>query len=245
MADATSSSTLSAWAGPYVERLLQQGEAFANLPYKAYDKPLSAGFQAPQNLALTGIGALSSPQAASFYTQYINPYQQNVTDIAKREAMRTSQIAGQQDASKAVGAGAFGGSRYGLMQAERDRNLQQQLGDIQMRGDQAAYENAQKYGLQALGSDINRLQSMYGIGAQQQALNQAAIDRDRAEFLREQYQYPMEMFNFRKGLLSGMPISSQQYYQQGPSNLQNLAGIASIAANLKQAGFDVSKIFGD
>jgi hypothetical protein len=239
MADATSSSTLSAWAGPYVERLLQQGEAFANLPYKPYDRPLSAGFQPQQYNALTGIGNLASPGTAAFYQQYLNPYQQNVTDIAKREATRTSQIAGQQDAAKAVGAGAFGGSRYGLMQAERDRNLQQQLADIQQKGDYAGTQ----FGLQALGADINRLQSTYGMGASQQALQQAAIDRDRAQYEREQYQYPLEMLKFRQGLLQGLPIATTNYYQQGPSNIQNLAGIASIAANLKQAGFDISKLF--
>lgn len=232
MADATTTSTLSAWAGPYVERLLQQGEAFANLPYQPYDRPLSAGFQPQQYAALGGIGSLPGVGSSGFYSQYLNPYQQNVTDIAKREATRTSQIAGQQDAAKAVGAGAFGGSRYGLMQAERDRNLQQQLSDIQQKGDYAGTQ----FGLQALGADINRLQSTYGMGAQQQAIQQAAIDRDRAQYEQEQYKYPLEMFRFRQSLLQGLPTSTTQYSQQGPSALQNASSAASILAMLKYAG---------
>jgi hypothetical protein len=40
-----------------------------------------------------------------------------------------------------------------------------------------------------------------------------------------------------------MPIASQQYYQQGPSALQNAAGLASIAANLKNAGFNIGDLF--
>jgi hypothetical protein len=236
MATTSTTSGLSTWAGPYVERLLQQGEAFAGLPYVPYDKPLSAGFTTPQTEAITGLGSLASPQSASFYTQYINPYQQNVIDVAKREATRTSNIAGQTDAARAVGAGAFGGSRYAIQQAERDRNLQRQLGDIQMQGSQAAYQNAQQYGLQALGADVNRLSQMYGIGAQKQATEQAAIDRDRAAFEMEQYKYPQQMLEFRKNLISGFPMATQSYYEQGPSNMQNLSSAASILAMLKYAG---------
>ena len=55
-------------------------------------------------------------------SQYMDPYQQNVTDEALKEIDRQSQMAGNQLAGKAVGAGAFGGSRYGLQQSELARN---------------------------------------------------------------------------------------------------------------------------
>jgi hypothetical protein len=74
---------------------------------------------------------------------YMNPYQQNVTDIAKREAGRQSDILGTQQAGQATQAGAFGGSRFGVQQAERERNLGQQMSDIQAQGSNAAFTNAQ------------------------------------------------------------------------------------------------------
>ena len=74
---------------------------------------------------------------------YMNPYQQNVTDIAKREAARQSGILGTQQAGQATQAGAFGGSRFGIQQAERERNLGQQMSDIQAAGSNAAFTNAQ------------------------------------------------------------------------------------------------------
>jgi len=70
---------------------------------------------------------------------YMSPYMQGVVDPAVREAKRQSDIAGQSVAAKAAQAGAFGGSRYGLVEAERQRNLATQLGDIQGRGLQEAY----------------------------------------------------------------------------------------------------------
>jgi len=72
---------------------------------------------------------------------YMDPYMQNVTNIAKREAQRASDIAGQREAAEAVSKGAFGGSRQGLVEAERQRNLGQQLSDLDIKGLQAAYSS--------------------------------------------------------------------------------------------------------
>jgi len=56
------------------------------------------------------------------YKQYMDPYQQNVTNEALKEIDRQSQMAENQLAGKAVQAGAFGGSRFGLQQSELARN---------------------------------------------------------------------------------------------------------------------------
>jgi hypothetical protein len=94
-----------------------------------------------------------SPLAAQYYQ---SPYQQNVTDIALREARRQGDISKQQGALGAIGRGTFGGARQALLQAEGERNVQQNLGDIQARGSQASYENAQK---QFLADQANRMQA--------------------------------------------------------------------------------------
>jgi hypothetical protein len=94
-----------------------------------------------------------SPEAAQYYQ---SPYQQNVTDIALREARRQGDISKQQGALGAIGRGTFGGARQALLQAEGERNVQQNLGDIQARGSQASYENAQK---QFLADQANRMQA--------------------------------------------------------------------------------------
>lgn len=98
-----------------------------------------------QNYQMTGPQDVQSQifgQGAADY--YSNPYTQNVTNTALREA----QLKGQQDRnalmSGSIGRGTFGGARNALLQAEQNRGLNQQLGDIQYKGAADAYTNAQQ-----------------------------------------------------------------------------------------------------
>lgn len=75
---------------------------------------------------------------------YMSPYMQSVVGAQQREATRASDIQRNQNQAQAVKAGAFGGSRQAIVEAERQRNLGTQLGDIQATGLQAAYQDAQK-----------------------------------------------------------------------------------------------------
>jgi hypothetical protein len=74
---------------------------------------------------------------------YMSPYMQNVVNIQQREAQRQADIARTQSNAQAVRAGAFGGSRQAIMDAEAARNLAQQKGDIQATGLQSAFQQAQ------------------------------------------------------------------------------------------------------
>jgi hypothetical protein len=101
------------------------------------------------NLQMYQMGPAERVQTQSFAQPgaadaYMSPYMQNVVDIQKREAQRQSGIQGTQQQAQAVGAGAFGGSRDAIQRAERERNLNTQMGDIQAQGSQAAYQQAQQ-----------------------------------------------------------------------------------------------------
>lgn len=85
-------------------------------------------------------GSFTQPGVAQ---SYMSPYYQNVVDIQAREARRQSDIERTKQQAQAVGQGAFGGSRSAILEAERQRNLGQNIADIQARGSQAAYEQAQ------------------------------------------------------------------------------------------------------
>jgi hypothetical protein len=86
-------------------------------------------------------GGTFTPGMAEYYG---DPYQQRVTDIALREARRQGDIAAQQGAMGAIKRGSFGGARQALMQSEQERNLQQNLADIQAKGSQAGFQSAQQ-----------------------------------------------------------------------------------------------------
>jgi hypothetical protein len=76
--------------------------------------------------------------------QYMSPFIQQALEPQMREAItsaRRGQVAQDLGSSR---QGTYGGSRQLLASMERERNLGQQLGDIQSRGLQSAYESAQQ-----------------------------------------------------------------------------------------------------
>lgn len=76
--------------------------------------------------------------------RYMNPYVQNVLDTQKRRAAeRYAEQAGQLD-SAAQKAGAFGGSRQGIQSFLAQREMNQQLNDMEAQGLSQAYQNAQQ-----------------------------------------------------------------------------------------------------
>lgn len=88
------------------------------------------------------IGTQSFTQAGSAQ-QFMSPYMQQVVDVEKREAQRQADIARESRGARYAKAGAFGGARQAIEEAEAARNLATQKGDIQARGMQSAYQQAQ------------------------------------------------------------------------------------------------------
>jgi len=146
----------------------------------------SAAMGTAANMAGTaGLGALSAGANFNPYQtgqfsgdtaqNYMNPYMQNVVDIQKREAQRSADIAGTQRGAQAVKSGAFGGSRQAIMDAEANRNLAQQMGDIQATGSNAAFQQAQQQfnTEQALGEQSRQFGNTLGMQGFQTALTGA------------------------------------------------------------------------
>lgn len=155
----------------------------------------------------------TDPNTAS---QYMNPYTQNVVDVQQREAQRAADVAKTSRNAQAVGAGAFGGSRQAIMDAEAARNLATQKGDIQAQGLNTAYNQAQ----QAFQSDQARaLQA-------QQANQQAGLtvgQQNLGANLQTQQ------------LGAGQNLQAQLANQQaglttGQQNLQSMLGVQQLGA---------------
>ena len=155
---------------------------------------IGTGLEAAQagiGAGLTGLQEITPEQLQAG----INPFQQNVIDIAKREAERVEEGRRQQRGAEAAGAASFGGSRAGLREAEAERNLSQQLSDIQERGLAQGYDRAftnlenQRRRQVAAAQPIVQGAGQIMTGAQQQALGsqqlgrlgEAAADRARKQ----------------------------------------------------------------
>lgn len=119
---------------------------------------------------------------AATVQDYMNPYQQLVTDIEKREATRASDTQAANISQQAAQAGGLGGYREAIMQSERERNLGQQLEDIQRRGGQAAFDQAQKAFEADRAARLQQAQLGLQTGTQAQQAQQQAEQLRQAAF---------------------------------------------------------------
>jgi len=269
----TNTSNLPPYLEPYVTRNVAASEAIAGTPYQAYGGQRIAGFNPNQAATQANIMGMRTPGQFAPATQgtldvmnkswtdpgmaqqFMNPYQQNVTDIAKREAQRQSDIQGVGEAAQFAKAGAFGGSRQGVVEAERQRNLAQQMQDIQAQGANQAYQQSmQQYNQQqqqlmgaagqlgGLGTaqqqaDLQRYATQAGVGAQQQALTQQQMEQAYQDFI-NQRDYQKQQANWMAGIIHGTPVTAQSnvlQYQQPPNTTAQLAGLGIAGLGAYQA----------
>lgn len=139
------------------------------------------------SLGLAGQAAGAGRQYAQVATDpramqdYMSPYMQNVVDYQKSQALRDYNIGRPMRARQAIGAGAFGGSRQAIAEAEAERSLMSQLQGITATGSQKAFEDAQRQqqfgaqlglqglqtGLQGMGQAGQAAGTLGQLGAQQ------------------------------------------------------------------------------
>ena len=74
--------------------------------------------------------------------QYMDPYMQNVVDQQKQQAFSDFSRMNANRAQQGVNAGAFGGSRQGVVQGMAEEGLMGQFGQIQAKGLSDAYGQA-------------------------------------------------------------------------------------------------------
>ena len=162
--------------------LYRRSQQIAQQPFIPYTGPMVAGFspdqlrqfQATRGLFETGMGfdptkglqALAQEQrpmaapAASLLGQdisaYQSPYQQQVIDLAMQDIQRQADIARTGAQERAIRAGAFGGSRSALLEAESQRPYAEQAARTAASLRQAGFEQAQR----AAERDVARQQQM-------------------------------------------------------------------------------------
>ena len=134
-----------------------------------------------------GLGAISSAQQMldpSQVATFMDPYQQQVTQEALAELDRQAQMQSQATAAQAIGAGAFGGSRFGVREAEEARNLAQvksqrifeDLSRNFLQAQQAQARTAQQLGAIG-GQTLQAAQGQAGLGQMTQRLGGEDINR--------------------------------------------------------------------
>jgi len=159
-----------------------------------------------------------------------NPYNTQVIDQSLNDLDRARQIRLQSDQDRAIGAGAFGGSRSALLEAETNRNFADAAARTSSNLRQSGYNNSLNAAMQdrnfrsgiqsgLLGDQYRNLGLLSGIGTQQQGLQQAGMDAGYNEFLRALGYGPQQL-----GLLSGAVFGMTPSEIQSTSNKQGTFG---------------------
>ena len=139
---------------------------------------------------------------------YMSPFMEQALAPQMREAQRASEMQRNVNQAQAVGQGAFGGSRQALVEAERQRNLGNQMGDIRDRGYQQAFDRAQnQFNTE---QNLREQSRQYGAGLGMQGLQTALQSAGQLGALGGQ------QFGQQKdviGLQNQMGTQQQQYEQ--------------------------------
>jgi len=207
--------------------------------------------------ALGATTASTLPTTAATIGQYMDPYLENVLRVQEQEARRADEISRQGRAAQAVQAGAFGGSREAVMEAEAQRGLEDRLASLRASGMSQAYQTAQQMaeaqrarelaaGRQyaALGETAAQQQAreIGGLAATGEALRgqqQAALDIAKTQFIEEQ-QFPQTQLQQYSSIIRGFPLTpsqleTRQTVTPQPSLTQQLLGAGIGAAGLAGA----------
>lgn len=200
---------------------------------------------------------MEAPEQFSLQTaeRYMDPYMQGVTDIAKRKAIedaQRTQLAGNLAAGR---KGSLGASGNLLASTERERQLGLQLGDIQARGLESAYQNAQtqferdraarmgagqqnlqaQLGVQQLGTQTGLQAALANLNNQQQAQVQNLAAQLQTQGLNAQQALQVALANQQAGMSAGQQNLAAQLQTQQLGATQNLQAQQLNQAALQEA----------
>ncbi len=267
----TQITELPDYARPYFENIMKRAEADSLNEYQPYGGERLAqssdiadlvesrnmvrdvaGAGLPElDEAISGVRDIS--QRGQFTGQvaqdYMNPYMEQVVDRQKQAAIQDFNRMGAARAADAVNAGAFGGSRQAVANYLAEEGLQQQLGDIDAAGREAAFRDARagfdadrQMGITGLGqlatmggsrraADIQNAQLLEGIGRSQLGEKQAELDMGYQDFLTQQ-NFTKDQLGFLSNILQGVPIQPNQqianFQSYNPLQQALGAGIAGL-----------------
>jgi hypothetical protein len=198
----------------------------------------------------TAAEGLSDP--SQDYQAFMSPYQQEVINTTMADFDRQAQIGSGQVGMNAYTAGAFGGSRQGVAEAEyqsnSDRNRAALLAGLYGQG----YDQAQGYRQQAMGNQLGlgslqqglasfvpgleqqNLASLDAVGQQDQLLEQSKLNA-MAQANQSAYQLPLDRItdvaNIYGTVSGAMPGSPTQKFAPNPL-LTGIGGFANMYTTL-------------
>ena len=225
---------------PVTGRTAQIGQVAAPQAATIQTMPTFGGatIQQLQGPTAAQIGTVQAPQFRGLLdadiSAYQSPYQQQVIDLALQDIQRQSDLARGQAQSRAIGAGAFGGSRSALIESEATRPFAEQAARTAASLRQSGFQQAQ----QAAQADLARQQQLGVFGAeqaQQRALQQAQLQQ-QAGLTGFEAQQQRALEQARLGQQAGLTgFEAQQQRAMRQAELAQQAGLAGYQGRLSTA----------
>ena len=269
----TTTAEIPAYIQQQQQEVFEAGRGLAGQPFVPYTGPRVAGFspdqlrqfEATRQLTeealgyqpLAGIAELAQAPTPSLLgvdiEAYQSPFQRQVTDIALGDIRREAELARQAAQERAIGAGAFGGSRSAILEAEATRPYAEQIARTSAALGQAGFEQAQRaaeadiarqmrgreFQAGLLGGiqqqQLGRLGALGQIGEQQRLLQQQALQIPYQEFQRALAYGPQQLGLFQAGL--GTPLETVTTKQKAGAG-DILGGAAGLLGSAWMGGFN-------
>jgi hypothetical protein len=245
-------------------------------PFTPYEGTRVADLTDLQRQALSGYGGLDMgapafQQAADVYStiageglsperiqSFMSPYTQEVIDASMRDLARQRDISLNELGAAASAAGAFGGSRQGVAEAETQRAFAETAAETAARLREAGFSQAAglaqadlaqrmaaaQAGMGAAGAGLQ--QQVAGLGAQMAAgeaervLGQQGLDALYEQYMLQQ-QYPLTQFGVLTGAAGAIPAGygTKNTTERDPMGTLGgvLGGIGSAGKGLSALGF--------
>lgn len=280
---------------PYVEEVLKDSQALykerLGQGYIPYTGETIAGFSPEQLQSQEGLKSLVGSQrplldeslrtvrggqerfTADTAKEYMSPYMRAVIDQEKEQAQRqyerTKRPEFEADAVRAGGMSGLG-TRAAVESAERETGQQRLLANIEAKGLQKAYEDAQsqfeaqKRRERLMASDLAQTgQNIFSaglaeqgllqdIGEKKQAMQQQALDEAYYKW-KQQQQFPEEQLARYTTSIYGNPVLSQPTYTTTETPAQASMGKSLLGLGLAgyragggftPGGFSFGNLFG-
>jgi len=150
--------------------------------YQANKYAAPEAYAAPQAFGNFGLQSLNIPQnfSAEAAKQYMNPFNEAVTEQARQQAIREGSRQAAQDQLQTVFGAGSSSSGAALKGALANQNMANTIADITAKGNAAAFDQAR----QQFNEDVNRRlgAEQFNIGAGERAygLNQATAAQNEA-----------------------------------------------------------------
>ena len=192
-------------------------------------------------------------QALQSMNSYLNPYQSQVIDNTTSRMIDQRDMNQNQIQANAQQAGAFGGSRHGLVEAQNYEDSNRNIAEMQAQMNHQGFNTAAGYGFNDVSQQMQGAQGLnagaqqgFNMGRQlnqdqfQNGLQQQQLQNQILNGANQQFggyvNHPFNMLNQQLAALSGNPLAGESIKTTNPGLLTQIGTLAQTGGAVMGGG---------